>query len=260
MCRLLGFVADRPLSAREVLGSEQIEAFTSLSSVHGDGWGMASYDQGRVERVTSPQSAASDSAYDAAVGLHRATAEIVHLRWATEGLQVEPNNSHPFGDDELALAHNGFIAPLERLEGLLSEQGRAALRGGTDSERYFQFVRDQIRACGDETAGVRHAVDVLAREFPNASLNAMLLSAAALYIVHVNSRATPPTDDLREIFDDEASIPPGHIDQYFQLGYRIDAHGVAFVSSGLTERGWTPVPPDSVARIDRTTRKVEWLR
>lgn len=260
MCRLLGFVADHPTSANDVLGDRAFAEFTSLSCVHGDGWGLAAADGNGLTVRTSPLPAARDSRYSTLIQQTRAASGFVHLRWATDGLAVAPQNSHPFSDGELALAHNGGINPIARLEAMLSPQGLAALRGDTDSERYFQFVRDRIRNCGDESAGILSAVELLSAEFPQASLNAMLLSNSALYVVHFSSDACPPTEDLRMMFDDEAAIPAGHVDRYFQLSYRRSGGGIAVVSSGLSEAGWTPLPPNCVVRIDRAAGSMEFLR
>jgi predicted glutamine amidotransferase len=60
MCRLLGWVEDRPVSVEEVLGPDGLAGFTSLTAVHDDGWGMA-WREGDVTRtVTSPESAGAD--------------------------------------------------------------------------------------------------------------------------------------------------------------------------------------------------------
>jgi predicted glutamine amidotransferase len=43
MCRLLGYCARDAASVGELLGTDSFRAFTSLSCLHGDGWGMAWY-------------------------------------------------------------------------------------------------------------------------------------------------------------------------------------------------------------------------
>ena len=65
MCRLLGYVASRPISVEGVLGKPGLEAFTALTAVHGDGWGMAWQESGdRPPRsVSSPDSAHRDATY-----------------------------------------------------------------------------------------------------------------------------------------------------------------------------------------------------
>lgn len=142
MCRLLGYVARRPTSVLEVLGEEDFEAFTELTAVHGDGWGMAWHDLGNhtIRTVSSADSAFRDLAYEQLARQRLGRTGILHLRWATPGLPVTPENTHPFCDGGYAFAHNGHISPLERLEGLLTPENQAMLRGDTDSERYFRFL------------------------------------------------------------------------------------------------------------------------
>jgi predicted glutamine amidotransferase len=183
----------------------------------------------------------------------------VHLRWATDGLEVEPANTHPFADGDRALAHNGSIAPISELESLLTAAQRERLAGTTDSERYFRFVLQCIEEAGDEREGVVRAVEVLRRRFPRSSLNALLLTPSHLFAVHVNTAAATPLDDLRELFDSEEAMPPGHATQYFDLAYRVSPTSVHVVSSGLTDDGWTPVPPDCVLAVDTAGRDLEIL-
>src|SRR5699024_7826524 len=68
VCRLLGYVADRPTSMVDVLGEDDFERFTALTAVHGDGWGMAwlddDGDEGVVRVASSPDSASDDPAYE----------------------------------------------------------------------------------------------------------------------------------------------------------------------------------------------------
>lgn len=261
MCRLLGYVSEEPESAVEGLGAEGFQTFTSLSALHGDGWGMAWSRPGGtgIETATSPMSAADDPAYAELAGRALGSAGLVHLRWATDGLAVQPTNTHPFSDGTRALAHNGSISPVEALEGLLSEAGRARLRGTTDSERYFRLVLQCIEADGDERAGLLHAVGLLHRTFPEASLNALFLTPTHLYAVHVNSQAATPLDDLRELFGSDDAMPHGHAAAYFDMAYRVSPTAVHVISSGLPDEGWTPVPSDSVLAIDLASREVEVL-
>lgn len=261
MCRLLGYVSEGPESAVEGLGAEGFQTFTSLSALHGDGWGMAWSRPGGtgIETATSPMSAADDPAYSELAGQALGSAGLVHLRWATDGLAVHPMNTHPFSDGTRALAHNGSISPVDTLEGLLSEAGRARLRGTTDSERYFRLVLQCIEEHGDERAGLVHAVGLLHEHFPEASLNALFLTPTHLYAVHVNSRAATPLDDLRELFGSDDAMPHGHAAAYFDMAYRVSPTAVHVISSGLPDEGWTPVPSDSVLAIDLVSRAVEVL-
>ena len=261
MCRLLGYVSQEAESAVEGLGVPEFQTFTSLSAVHGDGWGMAwsRPDGSAIQVATSPASAADDPRYFELAGQALGTAGMVHLRWATDGLVVHSMNTHPFTDGSYALAHNGSISPIAALDGLLSDASRARLKGTTDSERYFALVLQCIESVGDERAGLVQAVGMLHEHFPSASLNALFLTPTRLFAVHVNSRAATPLDDLRELFGSEDAMPHGHASAYFDMAYKVSPTAVHVISSGLPDAGWTPVPRDSVLAIELTTREIEVL-
>jgi predicted glutamine amidotransferase len=261
MCRLFGYVADRPTAVIDGLGVPAYEAFTSLSALHGDGWGMAWRRAADVdpEVVTSPLAAAHDPRYDELAHQALGSAGVVHLRWATDGLAVAVENTHPFAADGYAMAHNGNIWPILRLDELLSETSLAHLVGSTDSERYFRFVLECIERYGDEEVGVLAAVRTLHTEFATASLHALLLTPHNLFAVHVNSGAPTPLKDLRERFADETTMPAGHLDSYFDLAYRVTRGSVTVISTGLTEEGWSPIPRDRVMKVDLSTLAVSVL-
>lgn len=261
MCRLFGYVASQPLSVMDLLGRDEFRAFTDLAAVHGDGWGMAWLDpeDHTLRSMTSPASAATDPDYERLAGRQLGCAGIVHLRWATPGLGVTPENTHPFVRDGYAFAHNGHIFPAERLDRLLEPQVRADLRGTTDSERYFRFVLQCIAECGDDERGLRLALGVLTREFPEASLNAFLLTPTHMYGVHINSRASTPLDGLRDLFDSDAEIPHRHTNEYFAMDFRLTPDAVHVISSGIDPQGWTPVPENTAASVDLSTRELRRL-
>lgn len=261
MCRLLGFVARRPTSVFELLGQEHFDAFTALTAVHGDGWGMAwlDPDSHTIRCVTSAESAIADAAYTQLARQRLGRAGIVHLRWATPGLPVTPQNTHPFVDGGYAFGHNGHIAPIDRLEGLLTQEARAALRGDTDSERYFRFVKQCIAEQGDDTKGLSQALGVLTSEFPEASLNALLMTPAHMFGVHINSKASAPVDGLRKLFSSTEEIPYRHTDDYFAMDFRRTPDAVHVISSGIDPDGWTPVPEDTAATVDLASLEITRL-
>jgi predicted glutamine amidotransferase len=244
-----------------VLGDAEFRTFTSLTAVHGDGWGMAWREPGtgRTRAATSPMSAADDPAYFELAGEALGAAGLVHLRWATDGLVVDPRNTHPFTDGDYALAHNGSISPIDELESLLSQRQRTRLHGDTDSERYFRLVLQCIEEEGDERGGLARAVGTLHEHFPDASLNALFLTATTLYAVHVNSQAATPLDDLRELFESDDAMPHGHATAYFDMAYKVSPAAVQVISSGLPTEDWTPVPADRILAIDLATRAIEVL-
>lgn len=260
MCRLFGYVTEQKRSVADLLGDEGLAAFTSLTAVHADGWGMAWHDDGRTVRTaSSPRSAAEDATYDDLASTALADAGMVHLRWATGGLDVGPENTHPFFDKHYALAHNGHISPIADLEALLSPESRAALEGDTDSERYFRFIRQCIAECGDEIEGVSEALARLIKHFPRSSLNALLLAPTRMFAIHINSKAVSPLRALREMFDDEGAIPDRHTTEYFAMDYRVTDGSIEVVSSGLDQPGWSRVPADTAVAVELDTREVTRL-
>jgi predicted glutamine amidotransferase len=260
VCRLLGFVARGPVSVVDLLGEDDFETFTALTAVHGDGWGMAwQQEDGALRAVTSAASAVEDPAYARHTRRPMGRAGMVHLRWATPGLAVSAENTHPFVRDGYAFAHNGHIAPVDRLEGLLDPATRATLAGSTDSERYFGLVRQCITARGDEEEGLREALDVLCAEFPEASLNALMLTPTRMFGVHINSRASVPLTGLRRLVEDDDELPHRHVEEYFAMDYRVTDDAVEVISSGIDEDGWTPVPENTAASVDLATLEITRL-
>jgi len=260
VCRLLGYVAARPTSVAEVLGTEGLSTFTALTAVHGDGWGAAWHEPGHGLRCSSsPAMATLDPTYADLTARALGRAGMLHLRWAIGGLAVTAENTHPFRDGEYAFAHNGHVSPIDRLEKLLTDETRAQLRGDTDSERYFRFVLQCIAEEGDEEIGVTTALGILMDEFPESSLNALMLTSTRMFAVHINSRAPSPARALRKLFEMEADIPARHQTEYFAMDYRVTPDAVHVISSGLDQEGWTPVPEDTAAMIDLETRLVRRL-
>lgn len=261
MCRLLGYVARRPTSVLEVLGQQDLEVFTALTAVHGDGWGMAwqDPDDHTIRSMSSTDSAIRDPAYAQLARQRLGRAGIVHLRWATPGLPVTPENTHPFLDGGYAFAHNGHISPVERLEGLLTRESQAKLRGDTDSERYFRFVMQCIDERGDDAKGLSQSLAVVTSEFPLASLNALMLTPTHLFGVHINSQASAPVKGLRKLFTSDDEFPYRHTDDYFAMDFRLTPDAVHVISSGIDPEGWTPVPEDTAAMVDLASLQVRRL-
>src|SRR5258708_7248364 len=182
MCRMLGYCARDRASLAEVTGERGLRDFTKLSAFHGDGWGMAWYDdrQGHVEK--SPRRAADEPAYGELAHRRLGDLGLVHLRRATPGLPVEVGNSHPFRHGEIIMAHNGAIHPQDQLGDLLTPAWQRRLTGTTDSERYFLHVMSRLEENpADLIAALHDAVAHIDRTFTANSLNAIFLTPDALY-------------------------------------------------------------------------------
>ena len=123
-----------PIAVSDAVGAHVLKDFVALTKVHGDGWGIAHVDRvGQDPRVeVSAGSALDDAAFVAATCDHNYAASLVHLRWATSGIAVQPQNSHPFLADGIAMAHNGSIKPTAVLDELLDPSITSTLAGTTD--------------------------------------------------------------------------------------------------------------------------------
>ena len=100
------------LTVRDVLGAESFAVFAELSRIHADGWGLSYVDgDGLWAAPVRHTCAATDPGSSRPAPGSRHRAAIVHLRWASPGLPVVPENTHPFARGRTAFAHNGRILP-----------------------------------------------------------------------------------------------------------------------------------------------------
>jgi predicted glutamine amidotransferase len=252
MCRLLGWVSRTPMTARDVLGSGGLEAFSRLSHQHVDGWGMLSdsVDGPLVRRSTTL--ADDDPDFASATTAVATRAGLVHLRWATPGLPIDLHNTHPFLNGGRAFVHNGAIYPVDRVGEILAPPWRDRLGGTTDSESYFLAVLAELDESGtDVPTALARVTSRLARDFSPTSLNALLLAPDALYAISCHDPAiapdaAPPTAG-ESLADDSA---------YFDLEYRATPQAVVVASTGSRPPegdGWRVVPNDTVLVVNRTT-------
>ena len=218
MCRLLGWASRVPTSLLSLLGEEDLDAFTELSCKHADGWGLARGTHRGVEVRKQPDAARTSAEFADRARRGSADLGLAHLRWATLGLDVRPQNTHPFTDGRVAFAHNGSIAPPGSLDRLLTRRARRRRRGDTDSERYFLAVLSRMQegaSPGDALAGT---VAEIAATTHFTSLNCLLLTRDALYAVsRVNTEAGLEFDEGPD---------------YYDLRYRVTDDAVVVASSG----------------------------
>ncbi len=250
MCRLLGVVAATPIPVSRAVGENVLADFVALTKIHADGWGVARVRlPGHDPKVeVSAGSAADDPHFVAATRDKRSAASLVHLRWATTGLAVRPENSHPFLADRIAMAHNGSIKPIGLLDELLTDEIAGTLRGSTDSERYFGLIRQHRRSSPDLAEAVRRAVSQLREVFPTASLNALVLGEDQMIAVHAHARSQLPDEDIAEI--SAAQLPAEHLEDYFGMRWaRTGEDRVVIASTGFGDLDWRPLESESVTAI-----------
>src|SRR5258707_10277530 len=88
---------------------------------------------------------------------------LVHLRWATPGLSVTNENTHPFRYGPYVFAHNGAVHPQHRLGEILPPSWEAQVGGTTESERYLLLIMSRLQENGGDvgaaTAGAAPAIE-----------------------------------------------------------------------------------------------------
>ena len=145
MCRLLGYVSHEKQTFNSAVGSDFSE-FVTLSSVHCDGWGVATVDhnQSVAQMIRQPEAANKSKDFSTAIEKSVSDGALLHLRWATAGLPVSENNTHPFIYEDISFIHNGATYPPAALEPLISPELIPLIQGDTDSERYFYFIIKEL--------------------------------------------------------------------------------------------------------------------
>lgn len=240
MCRLLGWATRRALPLADLLGPADLHAFTELSCTHGDGWGAARSTGTGVEVVKRPDAARESDAFTRWAASRPTDLGMVHLRWATLGLPVRPENTHPFTDGQVAFAHNGSITPPDSLDPLLAPEALAGMGGDTDSERYFLAVLGRIRAGEGPAAALAGTVRDITARCTFSSLNALLLTPDRLVAV---CRPGPHADQH------------AHGPDYLALRHRTTGDTVVVASSGWGT-DWQELAPGELLEVDRTTLEV----
>jgi predicted glutamine amidotransferase len=251
MCRLLGYCSRGSTSVAGLLTEEGLRDFTALSAFHADGWGMGWYSADGPQVRKSAHRAAEEPEYSRLAHLALGDLGLVHLRWATPGLGVGHDNSHPFRYGPYVLAHNGAIHPQARLGEMLPAEWEERRTGTTDSERYLLHLMCRLECRrGDLVAAIADTVASIAGRYAVNSLNAVLLSPAQMYVISWHDPARIPADELRRRgLGGSAEDIAG----YFYVAYRATGNALVAASSGWPQPGWTVLPNESVLVVDRVT-------
>src|SRR4051794_39424874 len=260
MCRLLGWAASRPTSLLDLLGEHELDEFTELSCKHADGWGLARSTRRGVEVRKAADAARSSAEFAQGARYGSSDLGLAHLRWATLGLDVRTENTHPFTDGRVAFAHNGSINPPEAPHPPPSpaagpppahtastprrapppppppRRARRKRTGDTDSERFFLAVLSRMQegaTPGDALAGT---VAEIAATRSFTSLNCLLVTRDALYAV---SRV-----------NQEAQLEFAEGPDYYDLRYRVTDDAVVVASSGWG-RDWAELDDGQMLVVRR---------
>lgn len=245
MCRLMAFVSSQTLDFPRILGGEFSE-FVELSSFHRDGWGIAIDDPNQEHLVLSraPEQASKSVNFDEKVHQMHGTGGLLHLRWATSGLENCDANTHPFVLSDTAFIHNGDIRPREALDKYIRNDLNLLRNGETDSERYFFLLMTEIEKLG-LAKGIQSAIDILRSECTFSSINAILLMPEFLVVISEY---------------DPNKIPVNQPSDYYELKFNSEDDLFVVASSGWNQNGWQLIEKGSCVLVNRNNLKRETLR
>jgi glutamine amidotransferase len=157
MCRFT-FYLGKPVSLSSLITEpenslihQSFHSHEREEPLNGDGFGVAWYVHGLAEpslyRSVTPAWSNSNLR-----DLARATTSscvLAHVRAATQQLEVNEANCHPFKRGPLAFMHNGDVGGFSRLRRRivleLDDDTFAGVRGTTDSEHFFALLCDRVR-------------------------------------------------------------------------------------------------------------------
>ncbi len=228
MCRMVGWVSSTPRMLAELLGDPGLAELTALSQQHADGWGMAWREGATLRRERSQLPAHACPDFDRVTTEVRSDAAVLHLRWATPGMAVSPENTHPFLWQDVAFAHNGAVRPAAGLLALMKD-GAEVLRGDSDSERLMHVLLDRVTAQGLEP-GLRSTVADVCRALTPTSLNALVLGPDSLTALCSYAAVDDPQPPLHG----DGERRPGH----FDLWWRQTDDAVVVASEPLGDLVW----------------------
>jgi len=238
MCRLLGYVSHEKQNFNSAVGSDFAE-FVTLSSVHCDGWGVATidHDQNVAHMIREPQAANKSKDFRNAIEESISDGALLHLRWATAGLPVSENNTHPFIYEDISFIHNGATYPPAALESVIAPDLLRLIKGDTDSERYFYFIVTKIKELGF-VEGCKAAAQYIRNNVDYSSINAMVMNEKQWVVIceHHPDRA-----------------PEWAPDDYYELKYKSDTKGVLVASTGWNQPGWKVLPNHHMLVVDRSS-------
>ena len=201
---------------------------------------VATAHEDQIDLFKEPVSATKSSNFKTEIRSHNATAGLLHLRWATEGMSVNENNTHPFCYQDISFIHNGSITPPDHLDPLIDKKYLALAKGNTDSERYFLYLLTQIDKYGF-SEGVKAGVKYIKENLKYSAINMMIINKASFISACVYNQ-----DKIPAKFKDDTD--------YYELKFTKKNGQVVIASSGWNQDGWQQIPNGSVLIIDRFTQ------
>jgi glutamine amidotransferase len=259
MCRLYGFRANEPtkvectlVHAQNALMVQSREDLAGYANAHG--WGVATYENRHPHIERQAWAAYHGEHFQQAAARIFSTQVLAHVRRATIGApKIE--NTHPFSDGAWAFIHNGTVPNFDRLRprllALLPEERRKAIRGDTDSEHVFHYLRLLHETEPERTMLeiVRHGLSQIitwCREInPAARIGLNVIVTDGEQMVGSRLGRTLYYVERQGVHDCEiCGFPHIHHDPHRQ--YR----AVVVASEPISHEDWREVPESSVYRVN----------
>lgn len=118
-----------------------------------DGWGVASWDSGRLRMEKAPEAGATSARFGVLARALRAELLIAHVRKARHPPVAGMQNTHPFSHAccgrEWVFAHNGLVPEIIGR----GAKGTCKPRGETDSEHAFCHLLAELAGCYEGSDG-----------------------------------------------------------------------------------------------------------
>ncbi|MSO26313.1 MAG: class II glutamine amidotransferase [Candidatus Nanopelagicaceae bacterium] len=240
MCRLLGYSSASATTFGEVVGSN-FKEFVKLADDHCDGWGIAVSGEEGANSYKEPVAATKSGSFNAKLDSHKSKAALLHLRWATAGMAINENNTHPFTYQDISFIHNGSITPADCLDPLIDKKLLTLAKGTTDSEKYFLYLLTQIQKHGF-IEGIKTGLSYIKNNCSFSSINMMITNKDYFVAACVYNQDKVP-DRFKEQTD------------YYHLKYTKQNGQVVVASSGWDQDGWEEIPNARMLVVDRVGKK-----